>query len=121
MNPILLSGFGVCITVNMSCLTVGTKGSINEFRLHHKPYDFIINVGHYGSVSFEAMRWLSKHTVSVTSLNWNDNILYITTLTKITLNVELELGEYVKYISHEPWLYIATQFGAVCSYGDNYD
>ena len=40
------------------------------------PYDSIVVDGHYGSITFEAMVWLSKHDVSIILLNWNGNLLY---------------------------------------------
>ena len=65
MNPLLLSGFGISIDVNKARLTIKQKESVIEFEPHRIPYDSIIIDGHYGSISFEAMRWLSKHDVSI--------------------------------------------------------
>ena len=31
--------------------------------------------GHTGNITFEAIRWLMKHDITVTMLNWNGNLL----------------------------------------------
>ena len=108
MNPLLLSGFGITIDVNKARLTIKQKDSVTEFEPHRMPYDSIIIDGHYGSISFEAMRWLSKHDVSIALLNWNGNLLS-TTLPKETLNAELKIRQYEKYLNPESRLYIAGQ------------
>ena len=111
MNPLLLSGYGISITVNRTYLTVSNAHSETEnyeFRPHRIPYDSIIIDGHYGSVSFEAMRWLSKHDVSLTLLNWNGNLLSVTQPQE-TLNADLKIKQYEKYLNSESRLYIAGQ------------
>jgi len=79
-----------------------------EFEPHGIPYDYIIIDGHYGSISFEAMRWLSKHDVSIALLNWNGNLLS-TTLSQETLNAQLKVKQYEKYLNHDLRLCIAGQ------------
>ena len=64
MNPLLLSGFGITIEVDRAHLIIKQKDVVKEFEPHRIPYDSIILDGHYGWISFEAMRWLSKHDVS---------------------------------------------------------
>ena len=108
MNPLLLSGFGICIDINKAHLTVKQKDSTIEFEPHRIPYDSIIIDGHHGSVSFEAMRWLSKHDVSLILLNWNGNLLSVTQPQE-TLNADLKIKQYEKYLNPELRLYIATQ------------
>lgn len=56
MNPLLLSGFGITIDVDKAHLTIRQKENVIEFEPHRMPYDSIIIEGHYGSISFEAMR-----------------------------------------------------------------
>ena len=89
-------------------LTIKQKDSIIEFESHRIPYDSIIIDGHNGSVSFEAMRWLSKHDVSLVLLNWNGNLLSITQPQE-TLNAYLKIKQYEKYLNPELKLYIASQ------------
>ena len=106
MNPLLLSGFGISIDVDKAHLTIKQKDNMIEFEPHRIPYDSIIIDGHYGSVSFEAMRWLSKHDVSLTLLNWNGNLLSIIQPQE-TLNADLKIKQYEKYLDPESRLYIA--------------
>jgi len=108
MNPLLLSGFGINIEVNRSHLIIKQNGNTIEFEPHRIPYDSIIVDGHYGSISFEAMRWLSKHDVSLALLNWNGNLLSVTQPQE-TLNAELKIKQYGKYLDPESRLYIAGQ------------
>jgi len=108
MNPLILSGFGISIDVNKAHLTIKQRENIMEFEPHRIPYDSIIIDGHYGSISFEAMRWLSKHDVSIALLNWNGNLLSLT-LSQETLNAKLKIKQYEKYINPESRLYIAGQ------------
>jgi len=108
MNPLLLTGFGISIDVNRAHLTIKQKESVMEFEPHRIPYDSIVIDGHYGSISFEAMRWLSKHDVSIALLNWNGNLLS-TTLSQETLNAQLKVKQYEKYLNPESRLYIASQ------------
>ncbi|MEM3845762.1 MAG: CRISPR-associated endonuclease Cas1 [Candidatus Parvarchaeota archaeon] len=99
MNPLLISGYGNSITVNRACLTVSNTDSQREsytFRPHQIPYDSIIIEGHYGSISFEAIRWLMKHDILVSVLNWNGNLLS-TILPKETNNGFLKLKQYQFY------------------------
>jgi len=108
MNPLLLTGFGISIDVKKAHLTIKQKESVMEFEPHRIPYDYIVIDGHYGSISFEAMRWLSKHDVSIALLNWNGNLLS-TTLSQETLNAQLKVKQYEKYLNPESRLYIASQ------------
>ena len=108
MNPLLLSGFGITIDVNKAHLTIKQNDNVIEFEPHRIPYDYIIIDGHYGSISFEAMRWLSKHDVSIALLNWNGNLLS-NTMSQETLNAKLKIKQYEKYLNPELRLYIADQ------------
>ena len=108
MNPLLLSGFGINIEVNRSHLIIKQNGNTIEFEPHRIPYDSIIVDGHYGSISFEAMRWLSKHDVSFVLLNWNGNLLSVT-IPQETLNADLKMKQYGKYLNSKSRLYIAGQ------------
>ena len=108
MNPLILSGFGISIDVDKAHLTIKQKDSAIEFEPHRIPYDSIIIDGHHGSVSFEAMRWLSKHDVSLILLNWNGNLLSVTQPQE-TLNADLKIKQYENYLNPESRLYIAGQ------------
>lgn len=106
MNPLLISGYGISITVNRACLTVSNTDSKYEFRPHQIPYDSIIIEGYYGNISFEAIRWLMKHDILVSVLNWNGNLLS-TILPKEPLNGELKIKQYQKYLDKEERIRIA--------------
>jgi CRISPR/Cas system-associated endonuclease Cas1 len=54
------------------------------------------------------MRWLSKHDVSIVLLNWNGNLLS-NTMPQETLNAQLKMRQYEKYLNPESRLYIASQ------------
>ena len=108
MNPLLLSGFGISIDVDKAHLTIKQNDSTIEFKPHRIPYDSVIIDGHYGSISFEAMRWLSKQDVSLALLNWNGNLLSVT-LPHETLNADLKIKQYGKYLNLESRIYIARQ------------
>jgi CRISPR-associated protein Cas1 len=108
MNPLLLSGFGISIEVDKARLIIRQKDNTIEFYPHRIPYDSLIIDGHYGSISFEAMRWLSKHDVSIVLLNWNGNLL-ATTLPKETDNGLLRIKQYEKHIDSNTRTQIAEQ------------
>ena len=54
------------------------------------------------------MRWLSKHDVSLVLLNWNGNLLSVMQPQE-TLNADLKIKQYEKYLDPESRLYIAGQ------------
>jgi CRISPR-associated protein Cas1 len=109
MNPILISGYGDSITVNRVCLTVSNadgKTDTITFEPHQISYDSIIIDGHCGNISFEAIRWLMKHDVLVSVLNWNGNLLS-TILPKETNNGKLRIKQYQAYLDKRERLMIA--------------
>ncbi len=109
MNPLLINGYGISVTVNRARLKVSYKDSSKEdmlFRPHRIPYDQIVIDGHYGNISFEALRWLSKHDVSVILLNWNGNLLS-STFPKEGNNGQLRIKQYEKYLNPEKRVFIA--------------
>jgi len=108
MNPLLLSDYGISIDVNRAHLTIKQKESVMIFEPHRIPYDYIVIDGHYGPISFEAMRWLSKHDISIALLNWNGSLLS-TTVSQETLNAQLKVKQYEKYLNPDLRLYIAGQ------------
>ena len=107
MNPLLVSSSGISITANRACLTVSNTDNKYKFRTHQIPYDSIIIGGHYGNISFEAIRWLMKHDILVSVLNWNDNLLS-TILPKEPLNGELKKKQYQKYHDKEERIRISS-------------
>ena len=98
MNPLLISGFGTNISVDKRRLIVQNKleNQRYEFYLHQIKYDSVIIDGHTGSISFEAMRWLAKHNIPITMLNWNGNLLSVT-LPKEPVSANLKIKQYETY------------------------
>ena len=77
MNPLLITGFGTSINVDKRKLIITNrlKDTKLEFYPHKINHDGIIIDGHTGNITFEAMRWLSKHNINLTLLNWNGQLL----------------------------------------------
>lgn len=98
MNPLLLSGFGNCVSVDKRKLIIQNKLT-NErlgFYPHQIGHDSIIVDGHTGNVTFEAIRWLMKHDITVAVLNWNGNLLGVT-LPQTPKASRLRVMQYRKY------------------------
>lgn len=98
MKALLLSGFGISIGVDKRKLVIKKRQSneMIEFYPHQIPYDNVILDGHYGSISFEAMRWLSKHGIILSLLNWNGNLLSVT-MPKEPISGKLKIKQYESY------------------------
>ncbi|MEM0143642.1 MAG: CRISPR-associated endonuclease Cas1, partial [Candidatus Parvarchaeum sp.] len=98
MNPLLISGFGTNISVDKRRLIIQNKldNQRYEYYPHQIKHDSIILDGHTGSISFEAMRWLVKHNVHITMLNWNGNLLSVT-LPKEPASANLKIRQYEAY------------------------
>ena len=99
MNPLLVSGFGTSINVDKRKLIVTNKLQRQrlEFNPHKIEHDSIIIDGHTGNISFESMRWLMKHNIHLTLLNWDGNLL-ATTLPDGTISGKLRLSQYKKHL-----------------------
>ena len=108
MNPLLLSGYGNSMTVDQRKLIVvnKTEKTRTEFFPHHMPHDLVIVDGHTGYVTFEAMRWLSKHNVTLALLNWDGNLLSVTTTNQLKSG-KLRIRQYEKYLDYKSRLDIA--------------
>jgi CRISPR-associated protein Cas1 len=101
MNPLLISGFGTSINVDKRKLIVTNKlkNQRLEFYPHKIEHDSIIIDGHTGNISFESMRWLMKHNIHITLLNWDGNFL-ATTLPDQTISGKLRLEQYKKHLDN---------------------
>ncbi len=102
MNSLLISGFGTTINIDKRKLIIANKldGTRLEFYPHKINHDGIIIDGHTGSITFEAMRWLMKHNINVTLLNWNGNLL-ANTLPEQPKSGKLRIKQYQKYLDSE--------------------
>ena len=109
MKPLLITGFGTSITVDKRRLIIDNrKNNVHlEFYPHQIDYDSIIIDGHTGNISFEAIRWLMKHDITVLTLNWNGNLL--ATINPKETNIgKLRVKQYAKYLDSKARYNIAS-------------
>lgn len=111
MNPLLLCGYGISINVDKRKLIINnkTKNEKLEFYPHKIQHDSIIIDGHTGNISFESMRWLMKHNIPLTLLNWDGAIL-ATTLPDQTISGKLRLEQFRKHLDNTIRYRIANEF-----------
>jgi CRISPR-associated protein Cas1 len=102
MNPLLISNFGTSVYVNKRKLIIQNKLANQklEFHPHQIDHDSIIVDGHTGNITFEAMRWLMKHDINLTLLNWNGNLLGIT-LPQAPKSGKLRVKQYTKHMDSQ--------------------
>ncbi|MHB8545688.1 MAG: CRISPR-associated endonuclease Cas1 [Nitrosotalea sp.] len=110
MNPLLISGFGTSINVEKRKLIIQNKlkNEKMEFYPHQIDHDSIILDGHTGSITFESMRWLMKHDINLTLLNWNGNLLGITLPQEPKIG-KLRIKQYQKYLDDKARFQIALE------------
>ena len=108
MNPLLLTGFGTSINVDKRKLIITNrlKGTKQEFYPHKINHDGIIIDGHTGNITFEAMRWISKHNINLTLLNWNGQLL-ANVMPEQPKSGKLRIKQYQKYLDSESRFEIA--------------
>jgi len=102
MNPLLVTGFGTSIFVEKRKLALYNKidNQKLEFYPHKINHDGIIIDGHTGNITFEAMRWLSKHNINLTLLNWNGQLL-ANVMPEQPKSGKLRIKQYQKYLDSE--------------------
>jgi CRISPR-associated protein Cas1 len=110
MKPLILSGFGIFIRVDKRRLLIENKlqDQTYEFLPHQIPHDSIIIDGYTGSITFEAIRWLMKHDISISMLNWNGNLLGVT-LPQGPKAGRLKVAQYRKYLDQNVRYQIAAK------------
>ena len=108
MNPLLIIGFGTSINVDKRKLIITNrlKDTRLEFFPHKISHDGIIIDGHTGNITFEAMRWLSKHNINLTLLNWNGQLL-ANVMPEQPKSGKLRVKQYQKYLDSEARFEIA--------------
>ncbi|MCH9657447.1 CRISPR-associated endonuclease Cas1 [archaeon] len=99
MNPLLITGFGTSINIDKRKLIITNKlkDTKLEFYPHKINHDGIIIDGHTGNITFEAMRWLSKHNINLTLLNWNGQLL-ANVMPEQPKSGKLRIKQYQKYL-----------------------
>ena len=95
----LITGFGTSINVDKRKLIITNKlkDTRLEFFPHKINHDGIIIDGHTGNITFEAMRWLSKHNINLTLLNWNGQLL-ANVMPEHPKSGKLRVKQYQKYL-----------------------
>ena len=108
MNPLLITGFGTSINVDKRKLIITNrlKDTRLEFYPHKINHDGIIIDGHTGNITFEAMRWLMKHNINLTLLNWNGQLL-ANVMPEQPKSGKLRIKQYQKYLDSEARFEIA--------------
>ena len=108
LNPLLITGFGTSINVDKRKLIITNKlkDTRLEFSPHKINHDGIIIDGHTGNITFEAMRWLSKHNINLTLLNWNGQLL-ANVMPEQPKSGKLRIKQYQKYLDSEARFEIA--------------
>ena len=109
MKALLIHGFGTSIYVEKRKLMIHSKLEVKkeEFYPHKIAYDGIVIDGHTGNITFEAMRWLMKHNINLTLLNWNGEIL-ANTVPEQPKSGKLRIKQYQKYLDSEARFEIAS-------------
>ena len=102
MNALLITGFGTSINVDKRKLIITNKlkETRMEFYPHKINHDSIIIDGHTGNITFEAMRWLSKHNINLTLLNWNGQLL-ANMMPEQPKSGKLRINQYQKYLDSQ--------------------
>jgi len=108
LNPLLITGFGTSINVDKRKLIITNrlKDTRLEFYPHKINHDGIIIDGHTGNITFEAMRWLMKHNINLTLLNWNGQLL-ANVMPEQPKSGKLRIKQYQKYLDSEARFEIA--------------
>ena len=99
MNSLLITGFGTSINVDKRKLIITNrlKNTRLEFLPHKINHDGIIIDGYTGNITFEAMRWLMKHNINLTLLNWNGQLL-ANVMPEQPKSGKLRVKQYQKYL-----------------------
>ena len=104
----LITGFGTSINVDKRKLIITNrlKGMKLEFYPHKINHDGIVIDGHTGNITFESMRWLMKHNINLTLLNWNGQLL-ANVMPEQPKSGKLRIKQYQKYLNSEARFEIA--------------
>lgn len=115
MRFLLLNGHGIKFRVNNSKLHI-KDGRYSEeqepqehlFRPKRIAYDNIVICGRSGELSIEAIRWLIKHNVAITILDWNGKLL-TTMLPRESVQVKTKFAQYASFRDENLRLEIAKE------------
>jgi len=103
MKLLLLNGYGINFRVEKAKLHIVEGRYADEIQ--PKEYIFspkkidvdnIVVYGRTGEISIEAIRWLVKHNVAVTILDWNGKLLTVITPPE-SVQVKTKFAQYASY------------------------
>jgi CRISPR-associated protein Cas1 len=102
MNPMLLSGFGNFVSVDKRKLVIVNKleNTRKEYAIRDLPFDNLIISSYTGNLSFEALRFLVKHNVMITTLSFNGDLLSVT-LPNAPASAALRIRQYQAYLDQD--------------------
>ncbi len=116
MKLLLLNGHGINIHVDGAKLhikegRVSTNEEPQEYVFAPKRIDIdnIVIYGHNGNISIDSIRWLIKHNVQISILNWDGKLL-TTMLPPESLQVKTKFAQYDTYKNTDERLKIARTF-----------
>lgn len=113
MKFLLLNGHGIIFRVEKAGLEI-TEGRFTtkeepktySFRPKRIEYDNIVIYGKSGNISIEAIRWLIKHNVQITILDWDGSLL-TTIMPPESVQVDTKFAQYSAYSDEKKRLDIA--------------
>ncbi|MDR6223327.1 CRISPR-associated endonuclease Cas1 [Methanococcoides alaskense] len=116
MKMLLLNGHGINMRVDAAKLHIkngrfSTTEDPQEYVFSPKRMDIdsIVVYGRSGSLSLEAIRWLIKHNVQITMLDWNGKLL-TTMLPSESTNVKTKFAQYHAYEDQDARAKLAKKF-----------
>jgi CRISPR-associated protein Cas1 len=116
MKMLLLNGHGINMRVDGAKLhikdgrfTTAEEPEEYVFSPKRMDIDSIVVYGRSGSLSLEAIRWLIKHNVQVTLLDWNGKLL-TTMLPSESTNVKTKFAQYHAYEDQDARVKLARKF-----------
>src|SRR6056297_3270319 len=116
MKMILLNGHGIDVRVSGAKLHIKngrTSASENPEEYVFSPkrmdIDHIIIYGRNGNLTLDAVRWLIKHNVQISILNWDGKLL-TTMQPPESTNVKTKFAQYHAYEDQESRVKIARKF-----------
>ncbi|ABE51535.1 CRISPR-associated endonuclease Cas1 [Methanococcoides burtonii] len=116
MKLLLLNGHGINMRVDSAKLHIkdgrfSTTEDPEEYVFSPKRMDIdsIVVYGRSGSLSLEAIRWLIKHNVQITILDWNGKLL-TTMLPSESTNVKTKFAQYHAYEDQDTRVKLAKKF-----------
>jgi len=116
MKLLLLNGHGIHIRVDKSKLYVKD----GRFNITDEPLEYVFSpkridvdnviiYGRNGSLTLDSIRWLIKHNVQITMLDWNGKLLTVM-LPPESVQVKTKFAQYTAYIDNNLRIELAKKF-----------